>query len=145
MGVGGQHLDPVTLSQVKNPTMLRGSQIQSERLWRTGSLFNLRNFQPVVVPTTLTRPACISITYSECVSVALVINMQCASATLSSVACLFALYFPHYRISITIFQKKKKSIEYKIYFDFLYISCWKMSHSENYTARYYHKCTYMFI
>ena len=74
MGVGGQGLDPVTLSQGKNPMMLCESQIQSERVWRTGSLFTFRTDQRVFLPATLTRPPCIIITYSEYVSVALVIK-----------------------------------------------------------------------
>ena len=48
----------------------------------------------------------ISITYSECVFVALGIQHAMSCAILSSVACLAVQYniFPHYRINDTIFE-----------------------------------------
>jgi len=41
------------------------------------------------------------------VFVTLGISMQCACAILSTVACLAVLYFTHYVINSTIFEKKK--------------------------------------
>jgi hypothetical protein len=49
----------------------------------------------------------ISVTYSECVSVALGTGTQSACAILSSVACpALQYFFPHYLINGTIFEKK---------------------------------------
>jgi hypothetical protein len=49
------------------------------------------------------RGKAISITYSECVFVALVICIECACALLSSVACRLESIFPHYLINGRIF------------------------------------------
>ena len=50
-----------------------------------------------------------SITYSECVFVALVIQyaMRMHRIVLSSMACLSAITVPHYLINGRIFRKKK--------------------------------------
>jgi hypothetical protein len=61
------------------------------------------------------REKAISILYSECMSVVLIIQhaMRMCSIILSSVACLALPYFPHYLINGTIFGKKKV-IEHKM-------------------------------
>ena len=144
MRVGGQRFDPVTLSQVKNPRMLCGSQIQSERLWRRGSLFPHRTVEPVFVPTTLTRSPCINITYSECVSVTLVMKLAMRKrhiAICGLSACV--PYFP------TVSHKRhnfpNKVIEQETVLIFYTPSVCKITHSENNLARCYHKCTYVFM
>jgi hypothetical protein len=70
------------------------------------------------------HPERISIIYSECVSVALVIQQaQCTLIILSFVACLTLTYFSHYLINGTSFRKKV--IEHKLFYDFLYNCCLK--------------------
>jgi hypothetical protein len=93
------------------------------------------------------RGKAISITYSECVSVALVIQhgkrMRCI--ILESVASLSLPYFstlPHKRHDF----RGEKNIEHKIcVFDFLYNFCRNISHPKKNLARYCHKCTYVFM
>jgi hypothetical protein len=62
----------------------------------------------------------LSITYSKCVSVALIIQhaMRMRRIILALLACPAVPYFPTYLLNCTIFAKKVT--EYKICFDFLY-------------------------
>jgi hypothetical protein len=68
------------------------------------------------------RGKAINITYSECVSVALVIQhaKYLCRIILPSVACLALQYFfyPHYLIKFTIFEKKVT--QQNVCFDFFY-------------------------
>jgi len=69
-----------------------------------------------------------SITYFECVSVAIIIQhaKHMRLVILSSVACLSLPYFIHIISRTTLFSKvKKKKIEHKMCFDFLYDLCMK--------------------
>jgi hypothetical protein len=88
----------------------------------------------------------VSVTYSECVSVALVIQhakrMHCI--ILSSVAYLAVPYF------FTLAHKqqdfRKKVVSHKmcvLIFSITFV--WNISHSENNEARFYHTCTYVFM
>jgi hypothetical protein len=85
-----------------------------------------------------------SITYSECVSVALIIQhaARMRRIILSSVACLAVLYFS------TLFHKQhefrgKNLLKIKCVFSTTLV--WNISDSKNNSARYYHKCTYVFM
>ena len=86
----------------------------------------------------------VSITYSECVFVSLVIQQarHMSRIILSSVACP-ALHYPstlsHKRHN---FRQKKKVIKYKmcvLSFSTTFVT--NISHSRNNSAQYYHKCT----
>jgi hypothetical protein len=71
------------------------------------------------------RGKAISITYSECVSVALVIRdtKRMRRITLSSLACLAVRYFS--TLSHKRYDFRKNATEYKMCFDFLYNFCLK--------------------
>ena len=87
----------------------------------------------------------IRITYSELVFVALVIRHAMRCIVLSSVACPTPQYFA------TLFQKRlgfrKKFVEYKESFDFIFptIFIWNVSDPNNNWAKYYNKCSYVFM
>jgi hypothetical protein len=92
------------------------------------------------------RRKLISITYSECVPVALVIQhaKRVHHTILSSVAC------PDVRYFFTLFHKRhvfrKKVIEHKMcVLTFSTTFVWKLSHSKTKSARYYHKCTCLYV
>ena len=80
-----------------------------------------------------------SITYHESAFVALVIQRR----ILSSLACLAVPYFsvlyykPHYF--------RKKVTGHKMCFDLLYNFYLNIYHFKNNSARYYHKCTNVFV
>jgi len=76
----------------------------------------------------------ISITYSECVFVALVIQlaMPMRHIVLSSVACPALSYFS------TLCYK---SLDFQLDVTEREMCVWLLSHSEKNGARYYHKCT----
>jgi hypothetical protein len=83
----------------------------------------------------------VSIRYSECVTVTLVIQhtTRMRRNILSSAACLAVPYFPHYLINCTNFGKG-----YWIqnaYFDFF----WNISYSKKNLARYHHRRTYVHV
>ena len=90
----------------------------------------------------------ISITYPECVFVALVIQQtkRMHHNILSSVACLTLPYFSRLFHKLHDFRDKKKVIEHKLC---VWIFCANfvrnISNSEKYSARYYHKCTLVFM
>ena len=78
----------------------------------------------------------ISITHSECVFVALVIQhaIRLRRIVLSLVSCHI---FPHYLTKCRIFGGKK--IEHITCFDFIHKICLKISHSKKKWTRYYHR------
>jgi hypothetical protein len=84
----------------------------------------------------------VSVTYSEYMSVALVIPLECARALLNCHLWPVWLYhiFPHYLIKDTTLEK---SYEYKIVC-FSTAFAWITSHSKNW-ARYYHIFIYVFM
>ena len=87
-----------------------------------------------------------TITDSECVSIALVTqHAKCMHhITLPSVACLALWYFSTLSHKWHNFQNKVT--EYKIcVLISSTTSVWNISHSENYSARYYHKYTWVFM
>jgi len=66
-----------------------------------------------------------SITYSECVYVALgVQNTMCVGHIVICGLLRSTIFIPHYLINGTIFEKKNPT-EHKTYFDFLYKFCLK--------------------
>jgi len=85
----------------------------------------------------------ISITYCECVFVALVIQYAMRMRQLSSVACLALQYFS--RLS-----HKRHDLKKEIYwtqnvcFDFVYNFVWNISHCKNKWARHDQKCILVF-
>jgi hypothetical protein len=92
----------------------------------------------------------ISITYSQCVSVALDIQhanrIFCASyyaAICGLSGCTF-FFFPHYLINGRISEKKKWP-DIKCLFWFCLRLLSEISHSNWYSAKYYHKWTYVFM
>ena len=87
------------------------------------------------------RGKAISITYSDCVSVALGIKhaVRMSRIILSSVACLT---LPYFFSSPKRYDFREKAIEHKIrvlFFSTTFVR--KISHSTKNRARYYHKCT----
>ena len=93
------------------------------------------------------REKAISITYSECVYVALVIrhSKRTRRVILLSVACLaLTIFFRHYLINGTIFEKKISYRTQNVCFVFLY-KFYLKHHSKNNSAGCYHKCTYVFM
>jgi hypothetical protein len=86
------------------------------------------------------REKAINITYSECVSVALVIQhaMRMRPIVLSSLACLAVPYFSTYLIKGKVFGEKILNIQ--LYTDFLYNVCLKTN-----SVRCYHKCISVFM
>jgi hypothetical protein len=88
----------------------------------------------------------ISVTYSECVSVALVIwhTQRMRHIILSSVACLAVPYFSI--LSHKRHDFRKNVIEHKIcVLIFSTTFVWNISYSKRNSARYYHECTYIFM
>jgi hypothetical protein len=95
--------------------------------------------------TTVAVRKAVSITYSECVSVALVVQhaKRICPIILPSVASPALLYFCTLSHIHKIFGKK--FTEYKMCLDFPATSVWNSSHAEKNSARYYHKCTQVSI
>jgi hypothetical protein len=88
----------------------------------------------------------ISITYSQWVSVALAIQhaQRMRRIILSSVACPALPYFS--TLSHTRHDFRGKIIEHKMCVSIFSTSfVWNVSHSENNSTRYYHKCTSVFM
>jgi hypothetical protein len=88
----------------------------------------------------------ISVTYSECLSVTLVIQhaKRMRSIILSSVAFQALPYFSTLSHNGTIFEKKV--IEHRmcvLIFSTTFV--WNISHSKKKSATYYHKCKHIFI
>jgi hypothetical protein len=82
----------------------------------------------------------ISISHSECVSVALI--MEDKMLTRHVVLCGLSgstVFFSHNHKSRTI--SEKKMIEHKMCFDFLYKLFWNIFHSKKNWVRYDNKCT----
>jgi hypothetical protein len=95
------------------------------------------------------RGKAISITYPECVFVALVCNV---CSTQSACAILYCHLWPVwlYHIFSTLSHKRhvfrKKVIEHKMYvLIFSTNFVWNISHSKKNSVRYYHKCTQVFM
>jgi hypothetical protein len=63
---------------------------------------------------------------------------------LSFVARLPPLYFSHYVINGTVFEKKN-ILNIKCVLIFYISFVWNISHSEKNWARYYHNCAYVFM
>ena len=87
-----------------------------------------------------------TITHSECVSITLVTqHAKCMHhIIMSSVTCLVQWNFPTLSHKWHNFQKKVT--EHKICaLISSTTSVWNISHSENNSARYYHKCTRVFM
>jgi len=87
------------------------------------------------------RGQAINITYSECVSLALVIqHAKGMHRTMSFVVSLAAPYFSILSHKGTIFFKKKRWLNVKCVFWFPLQLCLKSSHPKKNSATYYHKC-----
>ena len=120
------------------------------RCWSEYGVAKMKNFVPYIVHTwwchTLQNKQCtyyitlwrvcvtsvamdkvISITYSECAPVALIISIQCACAFLYCHLWPAWPYHisPHYIINGTVFERKKekKILNINVRFDFLYYFC----------------------
>jgi hypothetical protein len=93
------------------------------------------------------RGKAINVTYSECVSVALVMQhvKRMRGIILSSVAPLSYHTFPHYLINVTIFEKKIKNVvKINVCFEFLYN--FHLKHSSFYkNSVRYHKYALVFM
>jgi hypothetical protein len=88
------------------------------------------------------RGKVISITYSECVFVALVIEdaLRMRSIQLSSVVCLALQYFR--TLSHKRHDFREKVVEHKMCVLIFSATCvWNISHSKKKSVRYCHKCT----
>jgi hypothetical protein len=87
------------------------------------------------------------ITYSECVCLEPCLSSlrrRMLRITLSSVACLVLLHFS--KLSHKRYDFRKKSIEYEVWvLIFSTTFVYNISHSKKNSARYYHKCTLVFI
>jgi hypothetical protein len=83
-----------------------------------------------------------SVSYSECGSVALVIQhaMRKRHIVLPSVACPAVQYFPHYLTNGTLLGGKLQNIKC-VCFGCLYWTVCSISHSKKNSARYCHKGT----
>jgi hypothetical protein len=88
------------------------------------------------------RGNAISITYYECMSVALVIRhaKRMRRIILPSVVCLAVPYFSTLSHKRHDFRKRSYRTR-NVCFYFLYKLCLNISHSKKNSARYYHKCT----
>ena len=89
------------------------------------------------------RGKALSITYSECVSVSLVIQhtKRMRLIVLLSVSCTAVPYFSHYLINRTTFQGGGDVLQHKtcvLIFSATVVR--NISHSKRKWARYYHKC-----
>jgi hypothetical protein len=90
-------------------------------------------------PNNSCRGKTISVTYSECVSVALFIQhaKRMRRIVLSSVACLAVRNFSTLSHKICYFRKN--IIEQKMWFDFSTNFVWTVSHSKKNSARCYNQ------
>jgi hypothetical protein len=85
----------------------------------------------------------LSITHSDCVSVALLIQgvKHIHRIILSSVACLPLPHISTLSHKQHNFPGEKKLVNINVCFDFLYDFCLKHFSSKKNSAKYYHKCT----
>ena len=84
----------------------------------------------------------ISITYSECLSVASVIQYATRMRHISSsVTCLALQHFPTLSRKPLDFRREKKFLNLKCLLIFAIFSDWNTPHSKKNWARYYHKCS----
>jgi len=141
--------------------MVNGQDIQSSSCWQNFGMHNAFSFfhswswkqyqdrQWMYVRTTeahscnhCRRGKAINITYCECVFVALVIqhsvSMHCIK--LPSVTCLAVPFFPPHHLINDTNSKNKMCV---LIFSTTFV--WNTSHSTEKWARYYHKCTHIFM
>jgi len=87
----------------------------------------------------------ISITYSECVCIALFIQhaFRMRHIVICKPARLYNI-FPHYLTNGTVFERKKKLLSIKCMFRFS-LQLLSESHSEKNSARYDQKCLLVFV
>jgi hypothetical protein len=93
---------------------------------------------------TCCRETAIQTTYSECVSIALVIqHAKRVRCILSYVACLSVPYFS----TLTAWFSEKFTVLNIKYVFWLRVKLlwWNIFRSQKNSARYFHKCTYMFM
>jgi len=88
----------------------------------------------------------VRITYSDCAFEPLVIQhaKRMCHATLSSVDCLAQPYISHYHTNGTIFRGKRL-LNIKCVLIFYTNLGWMISHYKKNSAKYYHKCTKVFM